>query len=323
MSANSSPGDTALIGDANVASKEKEKKTKKGKLGPSPAPRENGNTPDQINPRTGYRNRRFGCGSEFHLLPRSRGKQPQAARKVSIAMVTPNQDGNVDLGGGVYATFIGSDSTCGGLGRPSKVILDTGASANLVGADWLNNHNAILKALGRPQAKITPAFASFRYGDGRVRGAHRAAIIPIPIAGYTGRYMAYVVDADIPLEMGPVGHYLLNVVDFPESNGAGMSVARNGGNAKCVANNKGTARKNVLFFTNVTPMTTMRPAGEGGPPLTLSCLEMEQFEPAGLRPGGEISPSPRLDGFQPETADITHQAPSTYEAMGKRSTLPI
>ena len=91
-------------------------------------------------------------------------------------------------------------------------------------------------------------FSSFRYGDGRVGYGHRAAVIPIAIVGYTGHFMAYVVDADIPallgkgaleplgghlnfrgrvltleslgadipLEMSPVGHYLLNVVDFPE-----------------------------------------------------------------------------------------------------------
>ena len=122
--------------------------------------------------------------------------------------------------------------------------------------------------------------------------------------------------------MSPVGHYLLKVVDFSESNGAGMSAARNGGNAKRVVNNKGMARRNVFFFMDVTPMTRMRPAGEGGPSLTFSCLEMKQFEPAGLHPGGEISPPLRLDGFPPETNYITHPAPSTDEAMGKRNTLP-
>ena len=48
--------------------------------------------------------------------------------------------------------------------------------------------------------------------------------------------------ADIPIEMSPAGHYPLNVVDFPESTGAGMSDARNGGNAKRVLSNKGMAR---------------------------------------------------------------------------------
>ena len=180
----------------------KRKKTQKGKLGPSLAPRGYGNTPNQINPRTGYRNCCYDCGSGFHLLPQCPGQQPQAARKVSIAMETANQDGKVDLGGGVYTASLELDSTCGGLERPSKVILDTGASANLVGVSWLDTHNAILKALGRPQAKITPAFASFRYGDGRVGDVHRAAIIPIAIVGYTGHFMAYVVDADIPALSG-------------------------------------------------------------------------------------------------------------------------
>ena len=86
--------------------------------------------------------------------------------------------------------------------RPSKVILDTVALANLVGADWLNNRNAIPNALGRPQAKITPALASFRCGDGRVGDVHRAAIIPIAIVVYTRHFMAYVADNDIPVLLG-------------------------------------------------------------------------------------------------------------------------
>ena len=104
--------------------------------------------------------------------------------------------------GDVYATLLGSGSADGGVGGSSKVILDTGASANLVGVSWLNNRNAILKALGRHQAKITPAFASFRYGGGRVGDVRRAAIIPIAIVGHAGHFMAYVVDADIPALLG-------------------------------------------------------------------------------------------------------------------------
>ena len=131
----------------------------------------------------------------------------------------------------------------------------------MVGASWLNNHNAILKALGRPQAKIAPASASFRCGGGRVGGVREAAIIPTAIAGLTGHFMAFVVDAeipailgkealetmgshlnfcgrvltleclgaDIPLEMSPAGRYLLNVVDFPDSKGHGASATRNSG----------------------------------------------------------------------------------------------
>ena len=95
----------------------------------------------------------------------------------------------------------------GGVGGSSKVILDTGASANLVGASWLNNHNAILKASGRPQAKIAPAFASFRYGGGRVGDVHCAAMIPIAIAGHAGHFMAYVVGVAVEkLDVAVDGH---------------------------------------------------------------------------------------------------------------------
>ena len=193
-SVNSSPGVASSIRDANAASKKKKKKTKKGEIGPPLAQQGNGNIPNQINPRTGHRNRCYGCGSEFHLLPQRPQKQPQVARKVSIAMEAPSQDGRDTQGDGVYTTSIGLESPCGGLGCPSKVILDTRASANLVGVGWLNNHNAILEALGRPPAKITPAFARFRYGDGRGGDVRRAAIIPIAFVGVTGHLMAYVVD---------------------------------------------------------------------------------------------------------------------------------
>ena len=85
-----------------------------------------------------------------------------------------------------------------GSGRRSAVIIDTGTSANLAAANWLRNRDAILKALGRPLPKITPAFASFRYGDGRVSDVHWAAILPFATVGYAGHFMAYVVEADIP-----------------------------------------------------------------------------------------------------------------------------
>ena len=188
--------------DANVAPKKKKKKQKQGKPGCSPAPGGNGNIPNQINPRTGYRNRCYGCGSEFRLLPHCPGKQPQAARKASIVMDTSTQDVREGQEGNAYSNLLGSGSADGGVGGSSRVILETGASANLVGESWLNNHNAILKASGRPQAKITQSFASFRYGGGRVGDARRAAMIPIAIAGHTGHFMAYVVDGKIPALLG-------------------------------------------------------------------------------------------------------------------------
>ena len=42
------------------------------------------------------------------------------------------------------------------------------------------------------------------------------------------------VVADIPLEMGPVGRYLLNVVDYPGSTGTGKPDPPNGGSVKRV-----------------------------------------------------------------------------------------
>ena len=70
-------------------------------------------------------------------------------------------------------------------------------------------------------------------------------------------------------------------------------------------------------------MSKMRPAGEGGPSLTLSYLEMGQFDPVGLHPGDKILPSLRLDGFPPETNEVTHEVPSEEEPADKRCTLPI
>ena len=67
----------------------------------------------------------------------------RSARRVSIATETPDQDGKDALRGGVYAASLGLESTCSGSARHSAAILDTGASANLVGVNWLNHHNGI------------------------------------------------------------------------------------------------------------------------------------------------------------------------------------
>ena len=245
--------DETFIGDAQVAPGKKKIEKKKGKSGPSPTSSANRAALNQVNSRTGYRNRRYECGGEFHLLPHCPGRQPNAVRRVSIATETPDEGGKDVLGGAVYKTSVELGVLYSGSVRHSTAIIDTGASANLVGANWLNNHNAIRKASGRPLAKITPASSSYRYGDGRVGDVHRAAVVPIAIVGYAGHFMAYVVDADfpaslgqealetlgghldfcervlalellgadIPLEMSAVGHYLLNVADFPKSNSAG------------------------------------------------------------------------------------------------------
>ena len=92
---------------------------------------------------------------------------------------------------------------------------------------------------------------------------------------------------------------------------------------KRVVNDKGIVRKGAFYFMGATPMTKMHPAGEGGPSPTLSCLDMKQFEPVGLHPGGKISLSLRLDGFQSETNVSAHQKASVDEPADKRIALPI
>ena len=70
------------------------------------------------------------------------------------------------------------------------------------------------------------------------------------------------------------------------------------------------ARKDALFFMDVTPATKMRPAGKSGPSLALSRLDVKQFEPVGMHPGGKILPSFRLDGLQSETTLETNASAS-------------
>ena len=77
--------------------------------------------------------------------------------------------------------------------------------------------------------------------------------------------------------MSAVGHYLLNVADFPESSSARTSGCRTNGCVKRVANDDGMVRNDALFFMDVTPKTKMHPAGKGGRSLILSRLDTTQF----------------------------------------------
>ena len=94
-----------------------------------------------------------------------------------------------------------------------------------------------------------------------------------------------------------------------------------------MVNDFGMVRNDALFFMDVTPRAEMRPAGKSGPSLILSCLDMTQFEPGGLQPGGKILPSLRLDGTASEpTLDSivgpTQNAPLELPAE-RQSDLPI
>ena len=76
------------------------------------------------------------------------------------------------------------------VGRPvfyaqneSVVILDTGATANLVCFQWLRHHNELLAQRGLPKVAIYPAHALFKFGDGRTGEVCHAADITVGVAG--------------------------------------------------------------------------------------------------------------------------------------------
>ena len=95
--------------------------------------------------------------------------------------------------------------------------------------------------------------------------------------------------------MNAAGHYFLNVADFPGSvNGMAAEhhpprcTQRVGGSAP-------TKRRDAFFLMGVALEEMMHPADRGRPSLALHCLEKEPFEEGGLRPGGKVLPSLRMD----------------------------
>ena len=164
--ASASPDDSNVkvdVGEAQVVPKKKRKNKKKKGKGPAQRTCLSGDgTPNRVNPRTGYRNRFFGCGSECHLLPSCPGEMPQDARRVSISMDPPDRRAGGSSEGNVYQASINMGIASKSVVRDSVVIIDTGASANLVGVKWLEKRNLILRSIGRTQASVREAFASFR-----------------------------------------------------------------------------------------------------------------------------------------------------------------
>ena len=262
------------------------------------------------------------------------------------------------LGGGFY--YVGFFYV-GHSGSDSARISDKGSPANLVGARWLNNRNAILRTLGRAGAKLTPASARRNDGGhvGDVGIAHMAATAPIAVMGCTGHLMAYVVDADVPAplggdapetlgahldfcqripafeasgadippRMGAVGHYILNAADFPGS--VNRMVAEHF-RSRCTNLPGGSApakRCDARLLLEVTPEERTHPAGRGRPPLSLHCLERKPFEEEGLRPGGKVFPFLRVDrvASSPDsnTTDCPDQAVRDIWPCGHRDDLPI
>ena len=78
------------------------------------------------------------------------------------------------------------------------IVLDTGATANLVCFSWLARLNRILKRRGIPRAATHPSRARSRFGDGRLEEVRHAADIPSGTDGNRGKIAAFVLEADIP-----------------------------------------------------------------------------------------------------------------------------
>ena len=129
----------------------------------------------------------------------------------------------------------------------SVVVLDTGATANLVCFRWLSRHNSPLEQKGFLRVLTYPAQARFKFGDGRTGNVCFAADITEGTAGAKGALTAFALDADIPAllrkgalealagqldfarntlilgsrgigiphRVNAMGHYILSVDDFP------------------------------------------------------------------------------------------------------------
>ena len=78
------------------------------------------------------------------------------------------------------------------------VVLDTGATANLVGYSWLARQNRILERRGTLRATTLPSKATFRFGDGRLGEERHAADIPVGNTGNRGMFPAFALDGDVP-----------------------------------------------------------------------------------------------------------------------------
>ena len=78
----------------------------------------------------------------------------------------------------------GSQLIC--MKEDSVVILDTGATANLVCFRRSTQNNSLLSKLGLPRVATSPAQARFKFGGGRMGGARFAADIAVAIASTQG-----------------------------------------------------------------------------------------------------------------------------------------
>ena len=150
-----------------------------------------GRTKNPIDRRTGRRNRRYACNSEYHYDPQcpqkeSRNSVAPSPRKTSrksnkpypsLAMETPVDVGSPPKSAPVgparsqkpsFSTTIDAGGHFSASQSESVVVLDTGATANLVCHKWLGNHNLFLERQGLEEAAPNPSNARFKFGDGRI-----------------------------------------------------------------------------------------------------------------------------------------------------------
>ena len=80
----------------------------------------------------------------------------------------------------------------------SVVVLDAGATANLVRFKWLGNRNSFLQEMGSPKLIPNPTMARFKVGDGSAGEVRHAADIKVGIAGRKGAFTAFLLEADVP-----------------------------------------------------------------------------------------------------------------------------
>ena len=151
-------------------------------------------TTDGVNRRTGERNRRYTCNSEYHYAPQCPQKEnrydgaPSPLRQVkrassapySISMGAPLTVGPSDksVPGGPERSHGKSFPTTLEIGgqfaisnSDSVVLLDTGATANLVCFKWLENRKIFLRKMGFPREFPYSTSARSKFGDGRAWGS--------------------------------------------------------------------------------------------------------------------------------------------------------
>ena len=129
-----------------------------------------------LNRRTGQRNRRYPCDSEYHVAPKGRGKarKPFYSSILTHTAVAAQKADHLKGGeaGGECDQSFPTTLDTGGLFMVSKedsvAVLDTGAAANLVCSRLLGHHDQLLGSHGLQWLSTYPSRVTFRFRDGRL-----------------------------------------------------------------------------------------------------------------------------------------------------------